>query len=125
MNKIYNYRKALKEDILNYIKDNDVLDYKYESAHELHEILNDELWGSNIVGNDGDYYASAEKCEEYLAGNLSLGLNAVKDLGADFENIPVDPKETIQYLDCMIRLHLLWDCIWDALKELGFKEDYE
>lgn len=121
----YNYKKALKEDILNYIKDNDVLDYEYNSAHELHEILNDELWGSAIVGNDGDYYASAEKCEEYLAGNLRLAIEAITDLGADFNNIPHDEDEVVRYLDCMIRLYLLWDCIWDALKELGYKEDYE
>lgn len=120
----YDYRKALKEDILNYIEDNDVLEYEYDSAHDLHEILNDELWGSSIVGNDGDYYDSAEKCEEYLAGNLRLAIESVIDLGADFNNIPLDEKETVQYLDCMIRLHLLWECIWNALRDLGYEEDY-
>ena len=76
------------------------------------------------MGNDGYYYDSPEKCEEYLSGNLRLAIESVIDLGADFNNIPLDEEEAVQYLDCMIRLHLLWECIWNALRDLGYEEDY-
>lgn len=124
----YDYKKALKEDILNYIKDNDVLDYEYDSVHDLHEILNDELWSSSVVGNDGMYYDTEEKCAEYLCHNFDLAYEAAREFNPD-DNINVlireyENKSLARYFDCTIRCYLLWECIWDALKELGFKEDY-
>ena len=121
----YNYKEALKQDILNYIKDNDILSYPHESAHELHGILMDALWPlDEITGNGGSYYDTAEKCEEYLAGNIRLIIAALADFNYEYESFPDNDDELIQSLDATVRCYLLWECIWDALKELGMEEDY-
>lgn len=118
----YDYKEALTQDIVNYIKDNDVLDYEYEDFYELEQTLVDEIWGTDIVGNAG-YYTSKEKCEEFLYGNSQLLIRALLDLEVDIKSIEVERDETAQNLDCIIRLSLLYECIPAALAKLGIKED--
>ena len=122
----YDYRKAMKEDILNYIKDNNVLEeYEYDTAHDLHELLNDQLWADDSITGNGPYgYEGPAHCEEHLNGNLRLLLEALHVFGQSFKDLPQDDNALFQYADATIRCYLLWKCIGNALKELGFEEDY-
>ena len=120
----YNYKEEMIEDIIFYIKDNNVLNYEYSNIDELHTILNDELWDcDDVTGNGGSYYASAAKCEEYLVGNLRLALEAFSDFGFDYKKLSLSDDELIQYIDSTVRRYLLWDCIWEALERLGVKSE--
>lgn len=123
----YDYKAAMVNDIINYINDNDILDYEFESPTDLHDYLNDELWDKDeITGNGSYYYANADKCENYLAGNLRLAIIAIQDFGLlSLDSIPEDENTILQFLDCTIRCYLLWECIWEALKTFGIEKDYD
>lgn len=119
----YDYLKALKEDIHNYIKDNDVLDYEYETRDDLYDTLYDELICSDIVGNDG-YYSTKEKCEDYICHNLDLAFQAMNDLciGLDKEVYMKIVNNPAQYLDAIIRIYLLGEALDAVLSELGVED---
>ena len=53
---MYDYRKAVKEDVLQYIKDEINLE-EFDSLEELEEKLNDELWTEDsVTGNASGSY---------------------------------------------------------------------
>ena len=53
---MYNYLEAMKQDIINYIRD-EVTTTDFTDIDELKETLEDDLWiDSTITGNGGDDY---------------------------------------------------------------------
>ena len=125
----YDYRKAMCEDIKNWILANDAI----EKAHannwdrdDFLEYLNDELWDDDsITGNGYHYYDTEDKCAEYVAHNLDLFLNVIDDWGSPVINGRETPelfKHPAQYADCTIRCYLFWECADRALDELGYPE---
>lgn len=124
----YDYRKAIKEDIINYIKDNDVLNYEYRDRDELFNILMDELWGEDdITGNGPYYYDTEDKCSEYLCHNFDLAYEAAQDfcIKDDIEGLikQYEQGSLGRFFDCLIRCNLLAECIDTALNELGVKSE--
>ena len=120
----YDYRKAIINDIKNYIKDNpqewaepmiidDIFDYWY-----------DILWAEDeITGNDAYWYDTEEKCSEYLSQNFDLLYQAISEYSADDEiNTFIkqyENKSLARYFDCTIRCYLLGECLEKALEELN------
>lgn len=119
----YDYRKEITEAIVNYIKDNDVLDYEYKDRYDLIDTLYDELWAvDDITGNGYDYYDTEDKCSEYLCGNFDLLYEAAREYCIDDDvNILIkhyEDRTLARYFDCTIRCYLLSECIDAALNEL-------
>ena len=123
----YDYRKELIEDIIFYIKDNNVLDYEYDSEEDLIETLYDELiCTDNVTGGGYNYYGTEQKCSEYISNNFDLLYEAFGDRGyfdneINFIISHYEDKSLARYFDYVIREHLLYDCISEALEKLGVK----
>ena len=123
----YDYRKELIEDIIFYIKDNDVLDYEYENEDDLIDTLHDELaCADNVTGGGYNYYGTEQECSEYISGNFDLLYEAFGNRGYFEDEISFiishyEDKSLARYFDCVIREHLLYDCILEALEKLGVK----
>ena len=125
--KKYNYEQAMTEDILEYIKDNHIqLDWAL-SEDELLEQLSDMLWAEDcITGNGADYYDTEQNCEEYIAYNLNLAIEACEEFCVEMETIlrVYHVNMLSSFLDCNIRCYLLDKCILKAIKQLK-EEDRE
>ena len=121
----YDYKRAIIDDLKDWIvNDTDIIEEdNLEDNLEDEDLLNwiyDETWAEDgITGNGIFGYAPASKCEEYLAGNLHLALEALDSFGASFKDLlPKANDELIRYLDCTIRCYLLMDSIYIAVEEL-------
>ena len=119
----YDYKRALTDDLKDWIVNNtDIMETGIENGRD-DDIFNwiyDETWGEDEITGNGTFgYAPANKCEEYLAGNLHLALEALDSFGASFKDLlPKTNDELIRYLDCTIRCYYLMDGIYAAMEEL-------
>lgn len=111
----YNYREAIKDDVLEYIKEEiDFIDF--DTLDELEQYLNDELWRvDSVTGNaSGSYTFSTWDAEENINHNLDLLRKACEEFGT------VDPlKQGAEACDVTIRCYLLSECIAAALEEMA------
>ena len=128
MNK-YNYKEHMVEDIVDYIKVNDILNsYECETFQDWMDLLNDELWDCDeITGNGSSYYDTEEKCSEYLCHNFDLAYEAAREFYYDDHiNILIKQYENhslARYFDSVIRCYLLYECIGEALTKLGINNE--
>ena len=112
----YNYYEAVKEDVLQYIREN--IDFTdYSDIDELSEKLFDDCWiDDGVTGNaSGSYYCNSWKAEEALAHNWDLLVEALREFGGDCTNILDAGAEA---MDVTIRCYVLSSCIADALDEI-------
>ena len=121
----YDYREAVKEDILQYI--NDEINFEdFDSLEELKEKLNDELWTvDSVTGNDsGSYTCNSYEAEENICHNLDLLGEALEELGSGADYLINNGAEAS---DVTIRCYLLGECITAALEEIedDFNEAHE
>lgn len=102
----YNYYEAVKNDAMEYIKENNLQDELY-----------DELFlADSVTGNaSGSYYCNAYKAEEALAHNLDLLKEALNEFGGDFNDAL---ERGAEYCDVTIRCYLLGQVLADVLKEV-------
>ena len=116
----YNYLEAVKEDVLNYIKEN-VSFEDFEDRDELEEHLNDVLWTEDsVTGNaSGSYYCNAWKAADALAHNWDLLEEAWEEFGGDVN--PIEKGE--EWCDVTIRCYLLPDAISEVLDEIDGLEE--
>lgn len=115
----YNYREAVKSDILDYINNN--IDFKdFNDLDELEEHLNDTLWDNDsVTGNgSGSYYCNAWAAEEAICHNLDLLGEALDAFGGSCDIL----KDGAEVADVTIRCYLLGECIAEALEEI--KDDF-
>ena len=115
----YNYREAVKNDILDYINNN--IDFKdFNDLDELEEHLNEELWANDsVTGNaSGSYYCNAYAAEEAICHNLDLLGEALDAFGGLCDIL----KDGAEAADVTIRCYLLGECIAEALEEI--EEDF-
>ena len=119
----YDYRKAMIDDIKQYVIDNNWVDNNYEEDNDYEDLLNkleDELWiEDSVTGNGYNYYDTEEKCQEYVASNLTLYFEAAEE----FCNLPTTGtswihKNPAQHMDATIRCYLLGECIREACDAL-------
>lgn len=122
----YDYRAVMKEDILNYIKEEYgislvVNDMTIEDAYEK---MFDELWVyDGVTGNaSGSYFCNAWKAEEAICHNLDIAEEAYEEFGYSGEGVPISNPE---HIDCTIRCYLLGEVLAEVLDELYEDEESE
>lgn len=81
-------QKAVKEDVLNYINENNIV-VTSENRDEVEQDLNDTLFTcDSVTGNaSGSYTFNAWTAEEYLCHNWDLLGEALTELGCDMSYI--------------------------------------
>lgn len=123
MREKYNYLKAVKEDVREYIN-NEIKLLDFSSLEELEEKLNDNLWiNDNVTGNaSGSYYCNSWKAEEALSHNWDLLAEALENFGQDGTDIL---KQGSEAMDVTIRCYLLGQAIAEVLKEDDIEEKLE
>ena len=118
----YDYLEALKNDLREYISVDINLD-EFDNYDELEDFLFDEVWAvDSVTGNGGNYYTNTQTATEYVCSNIELAFDAYDDLGLEIEDIKRNRTHFMQYLDCIIRIHLLPAAIFEVIQEMK-KED--
>lgn len=71
--KRYDYMAAVKADVLDYIKGNEI-EVNAENREEVEEQLNTDCWTcDSVTGNGSGYYTfNPREAEEYICHNLDL-----------------------------------------------------
>lgn len=123
--KEYDYREAVKKDVMEYIR-NEIDFSEFDTVEELEEKLNDELWTvDSVTGNgSGSYTFSTYEAEENICHNLDLLGEALTEFGSGADYLITHGAEAA---DVTIRCYLLGECIAAALEELedDFNEAHE
>ena len=123
--KEYDYREAVKNDVMEYIK-NEIDFSEFDTLEELEEKLNDDLWMvDSVTGNgSGSYTFSTYEAEENICHNLDLLGEALSEFGSGADYLITHGAEAA---DVTIRCYLLGECIAAALEELedDFNEAHE
>lgn len=112
----YNYREAMKNDILDYIEY--YIDFDdFNSIDDLSERLKSDLWLEDSVtgGDSGSYTSNAYQAEENLRHNLDLFEEALCEFGLDMD---YQIEKGAEACDVIIRYYLLDECIAEALDEI-------
>lgn len=111
----YDYRENVKNDIKDYIRDNEIR-WNEDSRKEVEERLNDDLWTvDSVTGNgSGSYTFNTWEAEEYLCHNIDLLQEARAEFGDERDPL----EQGAEALDVTIRCYLLGQCIGKALDEL-------
>jgi len=125
----YDYREAVKADILealnngdyDYILNDD--EYKDENGalvadDDLYQALYDEMWiDDSITGNgSGSYTFNTYKAESNLCHNLDLLADACDYFGSNTDIL----KDGAEACDVTIRCMLLGECLSEALEIYSF-----
>lgn len=116
----YDYIKAMKEDIREYLNDNYTaaeLAEKLEDQEEFKNVLNDDLWTvDSVTGNaSGSYYCNAYRAEEAICHNIDLLAEAVREFCCDVDAL----SKGAEWCDVTIRCYLLWQAIAEVIAELA------
>lgn len=121
----YDYRQAVRDDILDYIKEHDIK-VTDNNREYVEGFLYDTLFvEDSVTGNaSGSYTFNTWKAEEYLCHNLDLLAEAIDELGADAGTYK-DCIESAETADVVIRCYLLTECLSSVLDELEVEEEDE
>lgn len=111
------YLKEMKENIKNYIDENDII-ITEDNKEEIEKKLNDDLWiDDSVTGNaSGSYTFSSYQAEENIAHNLDLLQEALEEFGETHINIL---KKGAEWCDVTIRCYLLSQAISEVLEEIA------
>lgn len=126
---MYDYKEAVKNDVLEYIKD-EINFEEFDSLEELEQHLNDKLWTvDSVTGNaSGSYTFNRVEARENVIDNIDILWEAVGEFGTSTEDIGNDfLNEEWEKFDVTIRCYLLGECIAAALEEIedDFNEAHE
>lgn len=118
----YDYLEAVKEDVLNYINENNIV-VTSENRDEVEQDLNDTLFTyDSVTGNaSGSYTFNAWEAEEYLCHNWDLLVEALTEFGSDMSYL----ERGAEACDVTIRCYLLGQAISEALDEIETEEEEE
>lgn len=119
---MYDYKEAVKNDVMEYIKDHYTIEeikenLSYSKAKEnFMEKLNDDMWiADSVTGNaSGSYTFNTYKAEEYLCHNMELLKEALEEFGCGIDYL----ERGAEACDVTIRCYLLYGAISEALEEL-------
>jgi len=120
----YDYRRAITNDIKQYIKDNPIDWADPFIVDDLEGHWYEHLWDEDCITGNGPYwYDTEEKCSEYVSQNFDLLYEAFKEFCVDDDPAILikqyENKSLARYFDCTIRCYLLLECIRQALEELN------
>ena len=115
----YDYENAVREDVLDWIREhysNDEITEKLQERDDWEQELNDDLWtADSVTGNaSGSYTFNAWEAEENVCHNLDLLGEALEEFGSDMDIM----KSGAEACDVTIRCYLLGGAISAALDEL-------
>ena len=112
----YNYLEAVKEDIKEYIKENNI------NLGEINkEDLSDTLYlEDSITGNaSGSYYCNTWKAEEAICHNMDLLAEALECFGYNIGNEYYHlSKKGAEWCDVIIRCYVLSQALDEVTKEM-------
>ena len=114
----YNYRKVMKNDVLEAIKE--YMEYENVSVEDLDiDTLRDYLWANDsVTGNgSGSYTMNSRKAKEYVLDNEELHVEVINEFGLDSEDMAKHLYD-YEYWDVSIRCYLLDEVLQDVLQEL-------
>lgn len=113
----YDYRKAVCDDIRDYIQNNGIHASNYATRWDMFNELNDTLWvEDSVTGNaSGSYTMSTWKAEEYLCHNLDLLGQAIEEFNDMGDKLLSEGAEAC---DVTIRCWLLSECLNKVIDEL-------
>ena len=106
----YDYREAVKQDIVAHLKREDVV-IKRKSTENLYDALYNELYiADDVTGNaSGSYTFNTWQAEENLCHNWSLLVEALNEFGYDINIL----EKGAEWCDVIIRCYLLNQCLTD------------
>lgn len=119
---MYDYRKAMLENVLEAIKENRTEWELDEMEHDDRaEYIDENLWcDDGVTGNgSGSYTFSRSKAREYVSENLPLCYEALVEFGQIEELGKKIADEEWEWLDVSIRCYLLRESIEAALVALN------
>lgn len=119
----YNYLEAVKEDVLNYIQENEIKVYS-SNREEIEQELNDALFiEDSVTGNaSGSYTFNRWQAEENLCHNWELLAEAMEEFGGSTGEAL---ERGAEYCDVTIRCYLLAQAISEVLDEVETEEEEE
>lgn len=111
----YNYLAAVKEDVKNYIIDNNIT-IDEDNREEIEQDLNDKLFcEDSVTGNaSGSYTFNTWNAEENLCHNWDLLSEALCEFGCDATYL----ERGAEACDVTIRCHILPQAIAEVLDEI-------
>lgn len=114
----YNYIEALKNDIRQYMEDNESY-LNYTDKEDLEEQLNDLLWtADSVTGNaSGSYTFNRAEAKEYVMDNMPLAVDAFREFDQIEKFADYIADENYEAIDVIIRCFLLGQVIADVLEE--------
>ena len=120
----YDYLQAVKDDVKQYIQDNDII-VTIDNRDEVEQQLYDDCFISDsVTGNaSGSYNCNAWKAEEAICHNLDLLGEAADEFGDD--SITNVLKQGPEACDVTIRCYMLGQAIPAALDEILEEADDE
>lgn len=120
---MYDYRKALKKDIRNYIED-----YEYDISGSKEDVIDDlfdVLWAEDSVTGNGfmGYEENGvllpdDKAKMYVLDNIEIMLEAVQEFGCKESVVPKMIEGDWIWFDITIRCYLLGSCIAEVLENI-------
>lgn len=120
--KTYDYLENVKEDVRNYIEENEIV-VTSSNREEVEQELNDTLFvNDSVTGNaSGSYTFSAWQAEENLCHNFELLTEALTEFGCDFSYL----EKGAEACDVTIRCYLLGQAISGVLDEIEIENETE
>lgn len=121
---MYDYEKAVREDIQEAIEENyaedEIIQHLAEDRGEWQDKLYDDLWVDAVTGNaSGSYTFNYYTAGENLVGNFGLLSEALEAFGESGENVLAKGEE---WCDVTIRCYLLGGALSSVLDE--YEEKY-
>lgn len=117
----YNYVEEICRDVREYLEDS----YSMEELMDMRagDIV-DELFAEDMVVGNGPYgYDYEEVVQKYVCDNFMLALRALHDFDYDVEYLlRYDSSKIFRFIDCLIRLDLLPECVEQVLEEIQGKD---
>lgn len=116
----HDYREEMREDILNYIKENNITIPKDE-IDDIYEKLYDEMFISDaITGNaSGSYTFNTWTAEENLCHNFDLLQDALTEFCS-----PLSILDSAESCDVSIRCYLLGEVLTEVLNSITEEEEF-
>jgi hypothetical protein len=119
----YNYYEAIRDDIKNYIDNEEIKASDFADIDEIKDSLYDDLWtADSVTGNgSGSYTFNAYEAEENLCHNWELLEEACDEFCCDMGD---EVKRGAEACDVTIRCYLLGQVLSEVIEEL-FGSEFE
>lgn len=112
----YDYREAVKNDVLEYIK-NEIDFAEFDTLEELEKKLNEDLFCEDSVTGSasGSYTLNTYEAEENICHNLDLLAEALDEYGGSCDIL----HNGVEAADVTIRCYLLGQAITEAIEKIA------